>query len=236
MAVFSGFYKIDYQVADIVGRSVMWVRDGKMLGGNSAFAHVGTYTEDNGVVTTTVAGQRHHADPQFRTLYGSDTTVVIARGSADGDVWRFEGTPQDAPGPVLRSAMTPLDEQSLPPPGAIGDGGIVNGLYALNLRMLDGVDGGLTGVMLLQDGRILGGDAYFYYLGSYSSANGRWKGEILNQEHTPAFSAHPLFGGHEVGIGFSGRCGDGSAEFEASAFVGKRSLRLKAELTLLHRS
>ncbi len=51
--------------------------------------------------------------------------------------------------------------------------------------MLDGVDGGLTGVMLLHGGRILGGDAILY-LGSYTSANGRWKGQILNQEHTPA--------------------------------------------------
>jgi hypothetical protein len=234
--LFSGFYKVDYQVANIVGRSVMYVHDGKMLGGNSAFAHIGSYTEDNGVITTTVAGQRHHADPSFPTLYGSDTTVVIARGTADGQVWRFEGTPTDAPGPLLRSVMTPLDEQSLPPPGTIGDGAIHNGLYALNLKMLDGVDGGLTGVMLLHDGRILGGDAYFYYLGSYASANGRWRGQILNQEHTPALSAHPLFGGHDVGIGFSGSCDDSGAELEASAFVGKRSLRLKADLKLLHRS
>jgi len=37
----------------------------------------------------------------------------------------------------------------------------------------------------------LGGDAFFYHLGSYSSADGRWKGEMLNQEHNEAlfFSA-----------------------------------------------
>ena len=60
--------------------------------------------------------------------------------------------------------------------------------------------------MLLLDGRILGGDAFFYYLGAYSSADGRWKGEILNQEHTPAKGENPVFGGHEVGIGFTGTC------------------------------
>ena len=90
--------------------------------------------------------------------------------------------------------------------GEVGPGGIVNGLYSIHIRTLDGVDGGLSGVMLLIDGRILGGDAYFYYLGSYSSADGRWKGEILNQEHTPAVGEIPVFGGHEVGIGFSGAC------------------------------
>ena len=99
--------------------------------------------------------------------------------------------------------------------------------------MLDGVDGGLTGVMLLHDGRVLGGDASFYYLGTYTSANGRWKGEILNQEHTPARSDHPIFGGREVGIGFAGTCDDGGALLEATALAGKRSLRLTAVLKLM---
>ena len=83
---------------------------------------------------------------------------------------------------------------------------IVSGLYSINIRMLDRLAGGHTGVMLLNDGRILGGDAFFYYLGAYSSVDGRWKGEFVNQEHTPAKGEHPLFGGHEVGIGFAGSC------------------------------
>ena len=87
--------------------------------------------------------------------------------------------------------------------------------------------------MLLMDGRILGGDAFFYYLGSYTSAEGRWKGEILNQEHTPAKGENPVFGGYEVGIGFSGTCDEAGAELEAIALAGKRSLRLAATLKLM---
>ena len=75
--------------------------------------------------------------------------------------------------------------------------------------------------MLLLDGRILGGDAFFYYLGAYSSADGRWKGEILNQEHTPAKGENPVFGGHEVGIGFTGTCDDVGAELEAHCAGGQ---------------
>jgi hypothetical protein len=94
----------------------------------------------------------------------------------------------------------------------------------------------LTGVMLLNDGRILGGDASFYYLGSYTSEKGRWKGQILNQEHTPAKGDNPVFGGHEVGIGFSGTCDEGGAVLDASALAGKRSLRLTAVLKLMRRA
>ena len=133
----------------------------------------------------------------------------------------------------FRAVMTPLGDDDIPPPGAVGEGGIVSGLYSIDIRMLDGIAGGHTGVMLLRDGRILGGDAFFYYLGAYSSANGRWKGQFVNQEHTPAMSEHPLFGGHEVGIGFSGRCDDRGAEMEATALAGKLSIRFAATLKLI---
>jgi hypothetical protein len=137
------------------------------------------------------------------------------------------------PGAVFQSMMTPIENETTPSVGAVGDDGLVNGLYSVHIRMLDGVDGGLTGVMLLNDGRILGGDAFFYYLGTYTSSNGRWKGQILNQEHTPAKGENPIFGGHEVGIGFSGTCDAQGARLEATALAGKRSLRLTAVLKLM---
>jgi hypothetical protein len=167
---------------------------------------------------------------------GADIATINVRGSADGEIYRFEGGSPQMPGAVFRSVMTPIEEDTIPAVGAAGEGGIVNGLYSVHTRILDGIDGGLTGVMLLNDGRILGGDAFFYYLGAYTSAKGRWKGEILNQEHTPAKSEHPIFGGHEVGIGFSGTCDDQGALLEATALAGKRSLRLTAVLKLMRRA
>lgn len=137
------------------------------------------------------------------------------------------------PGANFWANLTRLDDEGLPPQGTIGPGGVVNGLYAIHLSALDGVDAGLSGVMLLMDGRILGGDAFFYYLGAYSSADGRWKGEMLNQEHTPAKGENPVFGGYEVGIGFSGTCTADSGELEGIALAGKRSLRLAASLKLM---
>ncbi len=85
-----------------------------------------------------------------------------------------------------------------------------NGLYSIRIEMLDGVRGVNTGVMVLRDGEILGGDAFFFYVGSYSFSDGKWKGEIINREHTKTFRArrqaqHPLqgrvavFGGRVIG-------------------------------------
>lgn len=234
--MFGGFYTVRFQVNDAVGRSVMYARDGTMLGGNSAFAHIGTYEEDGDEVVAEIRTVRHNPDPSYPALAGNDNATLSARGSPDGAIYRFQGSLNTLPGAIFKSVMTPVEEQPLPIAGGVREGGAVDGLYSIQLRLLDGVDGGLTGVMLLKNGRILGGDAFFYYLGSYTSENGRWKGQIVNQEHTPAKGQNPIFGGREVGIGFSGTCSDEGATLDATALAGKRSLRLTAVLKLIRRA
>ena len=227
-----GLYKVEYDINDGSGRSVLYAHAGKMLGGNTAFAHFGTYEIVDGEIVARLRTKRHSRSPQHRSLVSSDAVTISIRGRPQGKLYRFEGeVVEDAS--VFRAVMTPLGDDDVPPPGAVGEGGIVSGLYSIDIRMLDGITGGHTGVMLLRDGRILGGDAFFYYLGTYTSEKGSWKGQILNQEHTPAMGENPVFGGHEVGIGFSGTCDDQGALLEATALAGKRSLRMTAVLKLM---
>lgn len=110
---------------------------------------------------------------------------------------------------------------------------MINGLYSLRLEMLDGIPGKAGGVMILRDGIIRGGDTYFYYLGSYTFAEGKWKGELTTEEHTPSRGQRPLLGGRLVGIGFSGTYNDMGAEAFATALAGSRSIRFRATMTLL---
>ena len=231
-----GLYKCEYTIAGAVGRSVMYVHGGRMLGGNSAFAHLGTYETRDGETHAIIETRRHNEDPNYRAMLGQDAGSIDVRGRFIDGRYRFEGTSPQMPGHVFRSQMVTIDSEAAPVQGAVGVGGIANGLYSVHIRMLDGVDGGLNGVMLLSDGCILGGDAFFYYLGTYTSANGRWKGEMLNQEHTPAKGEVPVFGGHEVGIGFTGTCDEEGGELAATAFVGKRSVRLTAVLRLIRKA
>lgn len=233
--LFEGFYKVRFQLGVSVGRSVMYAQDGRMLGGNSAFAHIGTYRRDGDGIDIEIKTVRHNPDPNYRAMAGTDDATLLAKGKANGDLFCFEGGLKELPGVAFQSVMTPIEQDAGPIAGGVGEAGVVNGLYSIHVRMLDGVEGGLTGVMLLNGGRILGGDASFYYLGTYTSENGRWKGQILNQEHTPTKGENPVFGGHEVGIGFSGTCDEQGALIEATALAGKRSLRMTAVLKLMHR-
>ncbi|MDE2376949.1 GrlR family regulatory protein [Bradyrhizobium sp.] len=109
---------------------------------------------------------------------------------------------------------------------------VVNGLYMFEIEMRDGRRGRATGVVVLSDGRIMGGDSYFYYTGHYSFRNGKWRGEMTVNQHTEAPGKNLAFGGREVTCGFSGDYSAGGAEVEGMALVGKTSVTFVARLTL----
>jgi hypothetical protein len=228
-SVLQGLYKYAFETVRGSGCGVMFATpDGKLYGGNSGSSFIGSYAETNGVVSSELVMSRHNHDPNYVSIFGLDHIAMTFSGVLRGEELHSEGHAAALPGIVFKTVMTPIDDTDAPPPGVVGSDGIGNGLYSLHIKMLDGIDGGATGVMMLHDGRIRGGDAFFDYIGAYSAANGKWKGEIVNREHTPSKGERPLFGGHEVGIGFSGTYDEDSAEGEATALAGKRSIRFKA--------
>ncbi len=108
-----------------------------------------------------------------------------------------------------------------------------NGLYSIVIEMESGREGHATGIVVLRDGRLLGGDSYFYYTGSYSAAaNNKWRGELITHQHAQPAGLNLLFGGRTVSCGFTGTYSDGHAEADGTALVGKRSISFHAKLTL----
>jgi len=110
-----------------------------------------------------------------------------------------------------------------------------NGLYSIHIQMLDGVKGRASGVIMLHDGRLLGGDPYFWSAGSYTFKEGTWKGNLVTNQHTPYHDsmARPVFGGREVTTGFSGTFRDDDSEVFGTSLVGSRSISFRATLRRL---
>jgi hypothetical protein len=109
-----------------------------------------------------------------------------------------------------------------------------NGLYSIHVSLQDGRIGKGSGVIIFRDGKILGGDAYLFYIGSYTTRGDTFKGEVLVQRHTSSPDANPLFGGPSpVGIGVSGIFTDTAAVMDGTALVGKASQIFKATLRKL---
>jgi hypothetical protein len=109
---------------------------------------------------------------------------------------------------------------------------VKNGLYSIRIEMKNGGRGHASGIIVLIDGQILGGDTHFYYTGSYTFKNGKWRGELITHQHAEALGMTLLFGGREVACGFTGTYSDGEAEVDGTALVGKTSVSFHAKLTL----
>jgi hypothetical protein len=110
-----------------------------------------------------------------------------------------------------------------------------NGLYCFNTYLLDGMKGRSSGVVILRDGVIRGGDPYFWSVGSYTVGQGTWKGEMVTNQHTPFRDgkARPLFDGREVTSGFSGTYHDNGADVYGTALMGSRSVSFRTKLRRL---
>ena len=101
-----------------------------------------------------------------------------------------------------------------------------NGLYSVTTKGFDGVDWPPGGVFFLQNGVLLGGSSFMYYIGSYTCNEGIFKGECVVKQHTPPPASHLYFGAKEVGVGLTGRYEGDQAELTGTVFFGKRSLTL----------
>ena len=102
-----------------------------------------------------------------------------------------------------------------------------NGLYFMRVEPAGGGKAGNGGILVLRNGRILGGDAFFYYVGNYSGGGGTWQGTFSTRQHTRSDLAIPVFGGKEVDISFSGTYAGETGEIQAVTLAGGYRVALK---------
>ena len=143
--------------------------------------------------------------------------------------------PAAAPNFGLREGAGNADDPMSWGTGRIAMGGIRNGLYTVETAMTDGGRGHATGIIVLLNGKIAGGDAHFYYTGSYTAADGKWRGELTTFQHAKPVGVLPLFGGREVTCGFTGTYTNDSAVVTGTALVGKTSVMFETRLKFRER-
>jgi hypothetical protein len=87
-----------------------------------------------------------------------------------------------------------------------------------------------VGGVLLHNGKVLGGDSYVFYTGTYECSDGKWKGELTSREHTP--TTRPV-AERVQHVEFSGTYNDAGAEADATVLVAKQRIRYDAMLRFL---
>lgn len=101
-----GLYKLEFHTVHGTGTGVLYAVNGKLRGGNSAFAFVGNYSDRSRVIHVKISTQRHNPDPTFRPLFGTDMITLTLKGTANGDMVDFEGEALQLPGVNFRAFLT----------------------------------------------------------------------------------------------------------------------------------
>lgn len=101
-----GLYKADFHTVHGTGCGVLYATDGKLRGGNSAFAFIGSYTGAGDGIKVKISTERYNVDPAFRPLFGTDRITLTLNGREDGNMVEFEGSALQLPGIAFRALLT----------------------------------------------------------------------------------------------------------------------------------
>jgi hypothetical protein len=106
--MFKGLYKVEFKTPRRKGVGIVYAADGKLHGGSSAFAYVGSYKENGNTITAVVSSMRHTNDPNHPPVFGHDRVTIECQGSAKGEFATFEGTAAEAPSLAFKALLTRL--------------------------------------------------------------------------------------------------------------------------------
>src|SRR6266478_3480843 len=85
-----GLYKVEFHTVHGTGTGVIYAVDGKLRGGNSAFAFIGNYTDKSDGIHVKISTQRHNPDPAFWPLFRTDMITLTLKGAENVNMVDFE--------------------------------------------------------------------------------------------------------------------------------------------------
>jgi hypothetical protein len=106
----AGLYKVQFHTVHGTGSGVIYAIDGKLRGGNSAFAFVGSYSGEGESIQGRIATERHNDDPSFKPLFGTDRITLTLRGRDNGQMIDFEGSALQLPGVAFKATLTRITD------------------------------------------------------------------------------------------------------------------------------
>lgn len=109
-----GLYKVEFETPRRKATGVIFATEGKLRGGSSAYAFVGSYKQDGGRISGAVTSRlhtrdpMHTRDPNVESIFGLDEVRIEFHGSSIGDFAQVEGTAAEAPSLGFKAVLTRL--------------------------------------------------------------------------------------------------------------------------------
>lgn len=105
-----GFYKVTFGTPMGAGFGVAYLRDGKLHGGDTMMAYVGTYSVQGGNFTAQVHAFQHSNAPGMVSVLGATDAQLHIQGTVQGSTISGQGTSPQAPGVSLQARLERLQD------------------------------------------------------------------------------------------------------------------------------
>lgn len=106
----NGLYAIRFGTPLGEGAGVAYLHDGKLRGGDSMMAYVGSYSESDGNLEADVNAYQHTAVPDMASVFGATNVNIHLSGQVSGGNGTLTGTAPEAPGITLKVSMERLHD------------------------------------------------------------------------------------------------------------------------------
>lgn len=110
MSFESGLYAIRFETPFGAGAGVAYLDSGKLRGGDSMMAYVGTYNEASGGLEADVQAFKHTDVPGMVSVFGVDQVQIHLQGATSGGTAVLTGSAPQAPGVTLKVSMERLSD------------------------------------------------------------------------------------------------------------------------------
>jgi hypothetical protein len=101
-----GLYKVEFETPRGKALGVIHAENGKLRGGSSAFAYVGSYTQNGQSFTGSISSLRHTRDSDHPSVFGHDEVRISFNGTVRGEFAICEGTAAEFPSLAFKAVLT----------------------------------------------------------------------------------------------------------------------------------
>jgi len=103
-----GLYKVEFETPRRKAVGIIFANDGKLHGGSSTYAYVGSYQQVGHKISGVVSAQPHTKDSNFPSVFGVDHVNIEFRGIEKGSFASVEGTAAETPSLEFKALLTRL--------------------------------------------------------------------------------------------------------------------------------
>ncbi|HEX7855344.1 MAG TPA: GrlR family regulatory protein [Sphingobium sp.] len=105
-----GLYKVEFETPRRKAAGVIFANDGKLRGGSSAFAYVGSFQQTGYTITGVVTVTQHTNDPDHPSVFGINKVRIDFQGAEKDGLASVDGTAAEAPSLHFKAVLTRIGD------------------------------------------------------------------------------------------------------------------------------